>query len=114
MDPGLLGELARMCRVPVAATTANISDPNNTTAPGPAITAVEVQQFVAEADIRVAYCIEGGVCPLAQHLTVVDCTGNDVEIVRHGVVHERAIRVALAAPLSENQHVGVAASAGGA
>ncbi len=55
MDPGPLGELARQSRVPIAATTANLSDIANTDTAGPAITTAEVQRFVAEAGIDAAY-----------------------------------------------------------
>lgn len=95
MDPGPLGELALRSDVPIAATTANISDPTNTEAAGPAITTTEVWQFVSEAAIDVAYCMDGGICPLAQHLTVIDCTGTAPTLIRSGVVHERAIRAAV-------------------
>ncbi|MFC4148595.1 L-threonylcarbamoyladenylate synthase [Micromonospora mangrovi] len=95
LDSGLLGQLARQSRVPVAATTANLSDPANTL--GPAITAVEVESFVAESEISVAYCIDGGVSPLANHLTIVDCAEMQARITRSGVVHDRAINAAIAA-----------------
>lgn len=95
MDPGPLGELARRSKVPIAATTANVSDPSNTAAVGPAITAAEVQQFVAEAAVDAAYCVDGGVSPLAQHLTIVDCTGTAPMLIRAGVIHERAVQAAI-------------------
>jgi len=97
LDPGPLGELALRSPVPIAATTVNVSDPANTDAAGPAITTAEVQQFLAEAGVDVAYCVDGGICPLAQHLTVVDCTGPGPRLIRSGVVHERAIKAAVAA-----------------
>ncbi len=97
LDTGPLGELALRSSVPIAATTANISDPANTAALGPAITTAAVQQFVTEAGIDIAYCVDGGVCPLANHLTVVDCTSTEVVLVRSGAIHERAIHAALAA-----------------
>ncbi|MEV6515029.1 Sua5/YciO/YrdC/YwlC family protein [Micromonospora chalcea] len=95
LDSGLLGQLARQSRVPIAATTANLSDPANTL--GPAITAAEVESFVAESEISVAYCIDGGVSPLANHLTIVDCTETQARITRSGVVHDRAINAAITA-----------------
>lgn len=91
MDPGPLGELARRSSVPVAATTANISPMTSPDTAGPAITIAEVQQFVADAAIEVAYCVDGGVCPLAHHLTIVDCTAAEARIARSGVIHDRAI-----------------------
>lgn len=94
MDPGPLGALARLSPVPIAATTANISDISVTASRGPAITVAEVEDFVAEAQLDVAYYLDGGTCPLAQHMTIVDCTG-DAKIIRSGVVHDRAVSVAL-------------------
>jgi L-threonylcarbamoyladenylate synthase len=99
MDPGLLGELARQSRVPIAATTANPSNVASSDAAGPAITAAEVQRFVSESGVDAAYCVDGGISPLAQHLTIVDCTANEAKLVRSGVVHERAIRAAIGGPL---------------
>ncbi len=95
-DPGLLGQLALLSQVPIAATTANISDPTNRT--GPAITAKEVQHFVDESGIDVTYCVDGGISPLAHHLTIADCTdATEAKVIRSGVVHERAISAALTA-----------------
>jgi L-threonylcarbamoyladenylate synthase len=96
MDPGPLGALARLSPAPIAATTANISDATSTASAGPAITPAEVQQFVTEAQLDIAYLIDGGTCPLANHMTIVDCTSN-ATIIRNGVVHERAVRAALGA-----------------
>jgi L-threonylcarbamoyladenylate synthase len=96
MDPALLGELARRSSVPVAATTANVSDAARTDAAGPAITTAEVERFVAETGTEVTYCVDGGICPLANHLTIVDGTGPDARIVRSGVVHDRAVHAAIA------------------
>lgn len=95
LDPGLLGQLAGRSRVPIAATTANLSDPSKTL--GPAITAAEVEGFVAESELSVAYCIDGGISPLANHLTVVDCTEPQAKITRSGIVHDRAVNAAIAA-----------------
>lgn len=95
-DPGVLGQLAIRSRVPIASTTANKSDPTN--AVGPAITAAEVQNFVAGAGLEVEYCIDGGISPLGHHLTIVDCTdATEATIVRSGVIHDRAINAALLA-----------------
>jgi L-threonylcarbamoyladenylate synthase len=98
IDGGLLGQLALKSPLPIAATTANISDKNQS--PGPAITTAEVEQFATEAGLEIAYCVDGGVSPLAQHLTIVDCTAHDSKITRHGVIHERAVKAALAGALS--------------
>jgi L-threonylcarbamoyladenylate synthase len=97
MDPGVLGELARRGSVPIAATTANISEITGATPAGPAITTAEVERFVADVDIEVAYCVEGGICPLANHLTIVDCTTAETRIVRSGVIHDRAVAAAITA-----------------
>jgi L-threonylcarbamoyladenylate synthase len=97
VDPGTLGQLALRSPVPIAATTANISHNTGTDSAGPAITTAEVQHFVAEAGINIAYCVDGGICPLAHHLTIVDCTATEAKIIRSGVVHERAVKAALAA-----------------
>lgn len=96
LDSGILGELARRSQVPIAATTASISGQTDTDAAGPAITTLEVGEFVTESGLSVAYCIDGGICPLAHHLTIVDCTTSDAVLLRPGVLHERAIRAALA------------------
>lgn len=93
-DPGVLGELANRSRAPIAATTASISS-SDTASPGPAITTEEVRWFLDTTALQVAYCIEGGISPLAHHLTIVDCTGPHPEITRTGAIHERAIEAAL-------------------
>ena len=95
LDPGPLGELARRSRVPIAATTVNISSDAGPEAPGPAIATSQVQRFVADTGIDVAFCVDGGLCPLAHHLTIVDCTAGEAVLVRPGIVHERAIVAAL-------------------
>ncbi|WP_326564387.1 L-threonylcarbamoyladenylate synthase [Micromonospora peucetia] len=102
LDPGPLGQIARQSSVPVAATTANFSDPTSTF--GPAITATEVESFVAKSEISVAYCIDGGISPLANHLTIVDCTETQAKIARSGVVHARAVDAALAAVSQSQPH----------
>lgn len=93
-DPGVLGELANRSRAPIAATTLSISGAN-TAGPGPAITTAEVHRFTQTTGLDVAYCIEGGISPLAHHLTIVDCTAPRAKLVRSGVVHERAVEAAL-------------------
>lgn len=96
LDGGSLGQLALRSSVPIAASTVNISDPAQTAAMGPAITVAEVQDFVTETGIEIAYCVDGGICHLANHLTVVDCTATEAVLIRSGAVHERAIYAALA------------------
>lgn len=90
-DPGVLGQLVRHSRVPVAATTVNVSNSLSETGTSPAITLAEVEQFAAETATEIAYAIDGGICPLANHLTIVDCTGTEPATVRDGTVHSRAI-----------------------
>lgn len=94
--PGTLGELSTKARVPIAATTVNVSGAIDE-GPGPAITVGEVRQFLTESGIASATVIDGGICPTADHLTIVDCADDAPRIVRHGVVHERAIAAALVA-----------------
>ena len=89
-DPGVLGDMANRSPVPLAATTVSFSG-----APaqedGPAITPGQVQRFVDTAGIAVAYCIDGGVTPLAHHLTIIDCASPRARLIRHGVIHDRAV-----------------------
>lgn len=94
-EPGVLGELARLTRVPLAATSANISGVTGAPGPGPAITVAEVREFVATGRLDVALCIDGGICPAAHHLTIMDCSGEDAQLTRPGVVHGRAVDAAL-------------------
>ncbi len=94
LDPGPLGQLALESPVPIAATTVNIS---NTDFAGPAITMAEVQQFLVESGVEVTYGLDGGICPLAHHLTIVDCMDTEAKIIRSGVVHERAVNAAITA-----------------
>lgn len=94
-DPGVLGALAAAATVPIAATTASDSNrpPED---PGPAIAPDGVQRFAERAGLDLAYCIDGGICPQADHLTVIDCTAETPTTVRSGLVHDRAIHTALA------------------
>lgn len=94
-EEGVLGELARVADVPVGATTINISGPPNAPGPGPAITLTDVRDFATQRNLAVAYAIDGGVCPLAHHLTIVDCSTTDVTITRQGLVAARAVATAL-------------------
>ena len=94
-EAGVLGELARLAAVPLAATTANISAAPGAAGPEPAITVGEVAAFVSESGMDVAVVVDGGVCPVARHLTVVDCTGPHAVLARSGVVDDRAVTAAL-------------------
>ena len=62
---------------------------------GPAISVAEVKEFLTEAGLSVSVVIDGGVCPAANHMTIVDCSSEKATMVRAGVVHERAIEAAL-------------------
>lgn len=35
--------------------------------------------------------MDGGVCPAANHLTIVDCASDQTHLVRAGLVHPRAV-----------------------
>ncbi|MEV6631588.1 Sua5/YciO/YrdC/YwlC family protein [Actinoplanes sp. NPDC051470] len=85
--PGILGELATLAAVPIAATSANLS----TERPGPSITLQEVLDFVTSAEADIPIVVDGGVCPIANHLTIVRCSAAGTEITREGVVHRRAV-----------------------
>ena len=94
-DPGVLGQLVRRSHVPVAATTVNVSNSLSEYGTSPAITLAEVEQFAAETGTDIAYAINGGICPLANHLTIIDCTGPEPTTTRAGVVHNRSVAVVL-------------------
>lgn len=90
--PGVLGELARRATCLVAATSANFS---GTSGPGPSVSLAEVQDFVALSDAKIPVAIDGGVCPIANHLTIVRCHDEQTEITREGVISSRAVFAAL-------------------
>jgi L-threonylcarbamoyladenylate synthase len=92
---GVLGELAARAKVPVAATTANISGDAGPDDLGPAITLEEVHTFLAASGLKVSVLVDGGVCPAANHLTIVDCFTPEAKLVRTGLVHQRAVAAAL-------------------
>lgn len=83
---GALGE-------PVTATSANLSggaDP---------VTADEVRRQLADA---VELVIDEGPCRVGTSSTIVDCTGDEPRILRHGAVSEEEVRRALA-PLASRR-----------
>ncbi|MCM4084546.1 L-threonylcarbamoyladenylate synthase [Paractinoplanes hotanensis] len=90
--PGILGELATLTAAPIAATSANVSGTEGT---APSITLEEVLNFVASTEADLPIVVDGGVCPIANHLTIVRCTAGDTEVVREGVVHPRAVAAVL-------------------
>ncbi|MFF4961972.1 L-threonylcarbamoyladenylate synthase [Streptomyces sp. NPDC001222] len=93
--PGILGDLAAAVKVPLAATTANISGDAGPNDPGPAITVEQVHAFLAASGLEAGVIVDGGVCPAANHMTIVDCFTPEARLVRTGLVHQRAISVAL-------------------
>jgi L-threonylcarbamoyladenylate synthase len=93
--PGILGDLAMAANCFVAATTANRSGNQG---PGPSISLAEVNDFLAQTNIDVPVIIDGGICPTANHLTIVRCTPDGTETVREGAIHHRAITAALKNP----------------
>lgn len=93
--PGVLGELAARAKVPVAATTANISGDAGLDDLGPAVTLEEVHAFLAASGLTVSVIVDGGVCPAANHMTIVDCFTSEARLVRTGLVHQRAVTAAL-------------------
>lgn len=95
MAPGVLGELAARAKVPVAATTANISGDAGPDDHGPAVTLDEVHAFLAASGLAVSVIVDGGVCPAANHMTIVDCFTSETKLVRTGLVHQRAVTAAL-------------------
>lgn len=94
---GVFGEIAAAAAVPLAATTANVSGPSDADSPGPAISPEEVASFIESTGIVTDVVIDAGICPAFIQTTIVDCRSIDdvPKIVRHGYVHERAVRLAL-------------------
>ncbi len=84
----LLGALASRAACPVAATSANIS---GTDGSAPSISPAQVDEFVGKAGVNISIFVANGVCPTANHLTIVRCTDDGTEVVREGTVHRRAI-----------------------
>ncbi|MFF6835196.1 hypothetical protein ACFY84_25505 [Streptomyces sp. NPDC012438] len=39
--------------------------------------------------------MDGGVCPAANHLTIIDCADDQTHLVRASLIHPRAIASAL-------------------
>ncbi|MFJ6252871.1 MULTISPECIES: hypothetical protein [unclassified Streptomyces] len=57
-------------------TTVNVSGDAWPDDRGPAITLAEAKEFLTDADLDAdldAVVVDGGVCPAANHLTIVDC-----------------------------------------
>ncbi|MGW6574048.1 L-threonylcarbamoyladenylate synthase [Streptomyces sp. NPDC054945] len=90
LAPDPLGALARAVPGLLAATTVNVSGDGGPDDRGPAITLAEVEDFLTSAGVD-AVVMDGGVCPAANHLTIVDCAGDRTHLVRAGLVHPRAV-----------------------
>ncbi|MGW7318181.1 L-threonylcarbamoyladenylate synthase [Streptomyces sp. NPDC054865] len=97
--PGPLGDLAQAVPGLLAATTVNVSGDAGPDDRGPAITLAEVEEFLTEAGLD-AVVMDGGVCPAANHLTIVDCADDRTHLVRAGLVHPRAVASALGRALT--------------
>ncbi|HEX3732028.1 MAG TPA: Sua5/YciO/YrdC/YwlC family protein [Mycobacteriales bacterium] len=94
-DPGPLGALATATGRPLAATTVNISSPTTAAEFGPAITLEQVKEFLDISKMEIAAAIDGGICPAANHLTIIDCITDKPSTLRSGLVHTRAVNAAL-------------------
>lgn len=104
---GLLGTVTRRAG-PIAAASLSVSPPAAADDDWPALTPGQAEAFISAAGASVAAIIDGGICPHAHHLTIVDCTTDATgtrnaetdpgvaRIVREGTVHRRAITAALA------------------
>jgi L-threonylcarbamoyladenylate synthase len=92
---GALGDLALAVGEPLTATSANISGDGGPEDPGPSITIDEVNDFLTKSGLDVAHVIDGGICPAANHTTVIDCFTDEPRLIRTGLVHQRAIDAAL-------------------
>jgi L-threonylcarbamoyladenylate synthase len=109
---GILGRLARISG-PIAAASLSISAQAAVDDEWPALSTREAVAFIAATGAPVAGIIDGGICPHARHLTIVDCpTARDAapaaQIIREGTVHPRAITAALTTclPDGDDHHVG--------
>jgi L-threonylcarbamoyladenylate synthase len=59
------------------------------------VTIREVDDFLTASGIVVTAVIDGGICPAANHMTVVDCFTEQARLARTGLVHQRAVAAAL-------------------
>ncbi len=71
---------------PLATTSANISGQNPP---------IEFRQIDKGLLKEVDFALDGGRAPLRKVSTIVDCTGEDIRILRKGVVSEKKIREAV-------------------
>jgi L-threonylcarbamoyladenylate synthase len=86
-DNEVVIEAVRALGEPITATSANLSG-----GPDP-ITADDV---LRQLESRIDLIIDAGPCPLAAPSTIIDCTTDDMRILRHGAVPEAEIRAVLA------------------
>jgi L-threonylcarbamoyladenylate synthase len=90
-----LAEIARRTGRTLASTSANVSGPVDSSLPGPAITVNEARVFNDSSGLAAAVLVNGGICPFADHLTIVRCPGDgSYEIERQGLVHARSVAAA--------------------
>ncbi|MFD6398978.1 L-threonylcarbamoyladenylate synthase [Nocardia sp. NPDC060249] len=94
-DPGILGRLAADTRNTIATTVVSRSTAPTSTDRQPALSADDVERFIALTSLSVELFIDGGDCPVNQGLTVVDCTSVPM-IVREGAVASETINDLLA------------------
>lgn len=94
---GLLGRLLHVMGEPLAAAVCSISTPSAGAGDHPAITAGQVADFDRAVQADIAAVIDNGICPQAQHMTIVDCPADQpARLHRDGTVHARAVAAALA------------------
>jgi L-threonylcarbamoyladenylate synthase len=93
---GSLGELARLCAAPLAATSANISPHEDSVGTFPAITVAQVASFAHRSGADLAVVVDGGACPSPQDMTIVACTSDRSVMRRPGLVSQRSIEAVLA------------------
>lgn len=77
---------------PLAVTSANLSGKENTTT---------VEEVLAQLDSRVHLVLDGGKTPGGLPSTVVDCTGQELEILRQGPISREEIENFLASTPSD-------------
>lgn len=62
----------------------------------------EAHDFLAASGITVPVIVDGGICPAANHMTIVDCFTAEARLVRTGIVHQRALAAALGRELRKS------------
>jgi tRNA A37 threonylcarbamoyladenosine synthetase subunit TsaC/SUA5/YrdC len=97
MESGILGDIASRFSAPIFATSVNVSGEITDKNLGPSISIKEVKQFIEKSDVAVELLIDGGLCPLNNHTTIVDGRNFDKQpvICREGVVHRRVVEAVL-------------------